>query len=226
MPVDLASCAGLHLPWQGHEHGMIGHEVAQLFPQEELRFARQGGALVEHARDEVLLHRLRVIEGQQICRHAAADAIDPRVVHGGKTRMKAGGFQVVEGAQENLGRPPPKQRAAPPQDLAFHEAEVGAAQDEHDTAGARPHAVPQFLDDRGELGAGLGDPLELVQREDELALARKPLAHELEGGLPVGHAGLSQQGIPTARAAASRNSWSCARRRRVYRRSRARVCRT
>ena len=111
--------------------------------QEELRFARQGGGLVEHAHDEVLLHRLRVVEGQQICRHAAADALDPRVVHGGKTRMKAGGFQVAEGTQENLGRPPPKQRAAPPQDLAFQEAEIGAAQDEH--AFSSKHTLSKYV---------------------------------------------------------------------------------
>ena len=119
---------------KGHQHGVVGHQVAQFLVQEKLRFARQGGALVEHTSDEILLHRLRAVEGQQIGRHAAANGLDARLVHGGKPRMKARGFEVAERAQENLGRPPAKQRAAPAQHFALHEADVGAAQNEQDTA--------------------------------------------------------------------------------------------
>lgn len=114
---------------------------------------------------------------------------------------------VAEGLQLDLRCAAAKERALLAQHLPLHEADDGAAPDQDHLAGAPPVAVPALLEHRREFRAGLGDPLELVKRQDELAWPL-PLADRIEEGLlPVLPRGCGPKGCTRDSAAASRNSW-------------------
>jgi hypothetical protein len=84
--------------------------------------------------------------------------------------VEEGRFPVAEGLQGDLGRAPAEEGALFAQDFPFHEADVGAAENQEDVARAAPGTVPPLLEEGGQLGAGLDHPLEFVEGEDELAV--------------------------------------------------------
>jgi hypothetical protein len=107
--------------------------------------------------------------------------------------MEFGGFEVVEGPQQDLPGAAAEERAFFTEHLTLHEAEVGPAEDEHDAAGLGPMTVPQLLDDGRQLSRALGHPLKLIEGEDELLFPRVAFHDEVERLAPAAHAGLGEQ---------------------------------
>ena len=161
--------------------------TSRLFAQEEVGLAVEGGVLVEQLGGDVGLDGAAVVEPLEVQGDAAAEEVGPRLVGAGVAGVEEGRFPVVEGLQGDLGGAAAEEGAFLAQDFPFHEADVGAAEDEEDVARAAPLAVPSLLEEGGS-GAGLDHPLELVEGEDELAVRLKagPAGDDgVEGGAPA-----------------------------------------
>src|SRR4051812_11720359 len=155
----------------------------------------QRRVLVEDRRLDVLLDRSPGQEAPQVHRDAAADRPGPRQLGGRVAWMEASGLAVVERAKEDLRRAPSEQRTVLAQDLALHEPEVRATQDQEDVAGGPPASIPCLLQDRRELRALGHHPLELVERDHELTLTLDAaLAPALDDGIERTLPGVRREG--------------------------------
>src|SRR5213078_66627 len=109
--------------------------------------------------------------------------------------MEASGLAMVERAEEDLRRAPSEQRTLLAQDLALHEPEVRATQDQEDVAGGPPASIPCLLQDRRELWALGHHPLELVEIDHELTLALDTaIAPALDDGIERALPGVRREG--------------------------------
>lgn len=170
---------------QGGEDGMVEGDFAELFAEEEVGLAVEGGVLVQKLGGQVRLDRAVGGEALKVERDSAAEEVGLRLIDPRVARVEEGGLPVAEGLQGDLRRPPAEEGALAAQNLPLHEADVGAAQDEEDVSGALPDAVPFLLEDGRQLGARLGGPLEFVEGEDELGAVPEAGGDGVEGGAPA-----------------------------------------
>src|SRR5439155_25518738 len=96
----------------------------------------------ENAGSDILDQLPSWLKGLEVKRNAAAHEVSPGPLFNGPLRKELGGLLKAKRLEQNLSRPAAKERGFASQHGALHEAEVGAAKNEHEAGPMLPLLVP------------------------------------------------------------------------------------
>ena len=149
---------------------IVGGGIPQFLFQEVRRFFEEVGDGVEEVVCQVLFHGLFFVHFREVKGNPAGGSIVEGKVFSGNMGKEAAGFENSKGGKFQLAGAPPEEGAFVAQDLFFHEAHGGAAEDEVDVQ-VFPFVVDFYLEKGGNTGVGSGEVRVFIYDEDDFFFA-------------------------------------------------------